>query len=125
MKKHFSMIAAAVASSFVISMACIPASAAQYDEQYTVEEDGQMVFYFTTYVDADEYIDEQSVSWTDGNGTKFVHVYKVRPQEDPSMSGSMTLSWKDGSGNMYVDDAAAHTITVYDPEGNVIAVIPE
>ena len=65
----------------------------------------------------------QSASWSDAKGTKFVHIYKVRPQEElPDFSSYVT--WKDAAGNTYVLDYNAQTVTVYDVDGNVIAVMP-
>ena len=119
--KKISVILAAVA--LTLSLACVPASAEQIDEQYVVEEDGQTVVYYVTYVDQDDASCDQSVSWYDANGTKFVHTYKARPQQDlPDISSYVT--WTDGAGNKYVLDQAAQTVTVYDKDGNVIAVMP-
>ena len=124
MKKRVSMIAAALASAIVLTMAvpAIPAMA-NTTEQQVVVEDGVTVVYITTYVDADEFIGEQTVTWYDENGTKYVSTTKQRPaQSMPEISSS--VSWKDASGNTYVLDSATNTVTVYDTEGHVIAVKP-
>ena len=123
MKKHFGMIAAALTCALMLSFAGAgTASAEQIDEQYVVEEDGQTVVYITTYVDPDDVIAGQTVTWYDGNGTRFVHTYQARPQQDPGFSCYVT--WYDGAGNKYVRDDRAQTVTVYDADGNVIAVMP-
>ena len=117
------MILAVITAALTLSLASVPAMAEQIDEQYVVEEDGQTVVYIITYVDPDDAIAEQSVSWSDANGTKYVHIYKVRPQEElPDFSSYVT--WKDAAGNTYVLDYNAQTVTVYDVDGNVIAVMP-
>ncbi len=120
-----SMIAAALASVFVLSMSVSPvtAMAASKSEQYVTVEDGVTVVYITTYVDPDEFISEQVVTWYDANGTKFVNTVKPRKEQSlPDISSKVT--WTDGSGNTYVLDQAANTVTVYDSTGNVIAVRP-
>ena len=125
MKRRISMIAAALTSAIVLTMAvpATPAMAASTTEQQVVVEDGVTVVYITTYVDADEFIGEQTVTWYDANGTKYVSTTKLRPaQSMPEISSS--VSWKDASGNTYVLDSATNMVTVYDTEGNVIAVKP-
>ena len=123
MKKRFSLIAAALTSAFVLSMAAVPASAApSYDEQYVTVEDGVTVVYIVTYVDADSIVSQQDVVWYDANGTKYVHTYKQRPEEQPPVHSIVT--WYDAAGNKYVLDEAAQTVTVFDTDGNVISVMP-
>ena len=125
MKKRLSMIAAALTSAVVISTAvpAIPAMAANAAEQYVTVEDGVTVVYITTYVDADEFIGEQTVTWYDANGTKYVRTVKSSPsQVYPDIAS--TVTWKDAGGNTFVLDSAANTVTVYDVDGNVIAVKP-
>lgn len=81
------------------------------------------VVYITTYVDEDEFIGEQTVTWYDANGTKYVKTIKKRPaQTIPEIESKVT--WTDASGNTYVLDSATNTVTVYDVDGNVIAVRP-
>ena len=123
MKKRLSMIAAALTSAIVISMAAVPAVPALADttEQYVTEEDGVTVVYITTYSD-DPNVMEQTVTWYDANGTKYVHTYKQRPEELPPVHSIVT--WYDAAGNKYVLDEAAQTVTVYDTDGNVISVMP-
>ena len=123
MKKRLSMIAAALTSAIVISMAAVPAVPALADttEQYVTEEDGVTVVYITTYSD-DPNVMEQTVTWYDANGTKFVHTIKHRQPSLPDFTS--TVTWTDGSGNTYILDQASQTVTVYDSEGNVIAVMP-
>ena len=123
MKKRLSMIAAALTSAFVISMAAVPAVPALADttEQYVTEEDGVTVVYITTYSD-DPNVMEQTVTWYDANGTKFVNTIKPQQQSAPEIS--MKVTWSDASGNTYVRDDAAKTVTVYDVNGNEIAVMP-
>ena len=121
MKKRMSLIAAALTSAFVISMASAPAMAAP-TEQYVTVEDGVTVVYITTYTEADPAIGEQVVTWYDANGTKFVNTIKPRKQAEPEIS--MKVTWTDGSGNTYVRDDAAKTVTVYDADGNVLTVMP-
>ena len=123
MKKTVSMILAALTVALMLSVACVPASAEQIDEQYVVEEDGKTVVYIVTYVEPDDAIIQQKVTWYDANGTKYVHTYKARPQQElPDFTSYVT--WYDGAGNKYVLDQGAQTVTVYDAEGNVIAVMP-
>ena len=125
MKKRLSMIAAVLTSAVVISMAvpAVPAMAANATEQYVTVEDGVTVVYITTYVDADEFIGEQTVTWYDANGTKYVNTIKQRPAPaDPVISSKVT--WQDANGNTYVSDSATNTVSVYDVDGNVIAVLP-
>ena len=124
MKKRFAMIAAALTGAMMISFSAVPASASsnQIDEQYVTEENGQTVVYLTTYVEPNGFSNEQTVSWSDANGTKYVHVYKVRQQEPALISSSAT--WYDGAGNKYVLDDTTQTVTVFDAEGNVLAVKP-
>ena len=123
MKKRFAMIAAALTGALMISFTGLTASAAsnQVDEQYVVEEDGQTVVYIVTYVAPDDVILEQRVIWYDGNGTKFVHTYKAKPQQEII---SCSVTWYDETGNKYVLDDKAQTVTVYDVDGNMIAVLP-
>ena len=117
------MILAALTVALMLSVACVPASAEQIDEQYVVEEDGKTVVYIVTYVEPDDAIIQQKVTWYDANGTKYVHTYKARPQQElPDFTSYVT--WYDGAGNKYVLDQGAQTVTVYDAEGNVIAVMP-
>ena len=125
MKKRLPVIAAALVSAVVISTAvpAIPAMAANTTEQYVTVEDGVTVVYITTYVDADEFIGEQTVTWYDANGTKYVRTVKSSPaQVYPDIAS--TVTWKDAGGNTFVLDSAANTVTVYDVDGNVIAVKP-
>ena len=125
MKKRMSMIAAALASVIVLSMSVSPVTtmAATKSEQYVTVEDGVTVVYITTYVDPDEFISEQVVTWYDANGTKFVNTVKPRKEQSlPDISSKVT--WTDGSGNTYVLDQASNTVTIYDSTGNVIAVKP-
>ena len=58
MKRRISMIAAALTSAIVLTMAvpATPAMAASTTEQQVVVEDGVTVVYITTYVDPEEYI---------------------------------------------------------------------
>ena len=125
MRRRVSMIAAALTSAIVLSMAvpAIPAMAAGTTQQQVVVEDGVTVVYITTYVDEDEFIGEQTVTWYDANGTKYVKTIKKRPaQTIPEIESKVT--WTDASGNTYVLDSATNTVTVYDVDGNVIAVRP-
>ena len=125
MKRRISMIAAALTSAIVLTMAvpATPAMAASTTEQQVVVEDGVTVVYITTYVDPEEYIGEQTVTWYDANGTKFVNTIKLRPvQPTPDISSKVT--WSDASGNTYVLDSTTNTVTVYDANGNVIAAKP-
>ena len=85
------------------------------------EEDGVTVVYITTYTD-DPNAPEQTVTWYDAGGTKYVNTIKPRRQAEPEIS--MKVTWTDASGNTYVRDDAANTVTVYDANGNVIAVMP-
>ena len=123
MKKRFAMIAAALTGALMISFAAVPVSAAsnQVDEQYVVEEDGQTVVYIITYVEPDDAIREQRVTWYDANGTKYVHTYKTKPQQDVI---SCSVTWYDAAGNKYVLDDSTKTVTVHDVDGNIIAVMP-
>ena len=126
MKKRLSLILAALTTAVTVSLACVPASAAgsnQVDEQYVVEEDGQTVVYIVTYVDPSEGIAGQTVTWYDGSGTKYVRTYKERPQQDP-FDFSSYVTWYDEAGNKYVLDQKAQTVTIYDANGNMIAVKP-
>ena len=123
MKKRLSVILAALATALTVSFACVPASAEQIDEQYVVEENGQTVVYIVTYVEPDDVIAGQTVTWSDAGGTKYVHTYKARPQQDDGISFYVT--WYDAAGNKYVLDDKAGTVTVYDVDGNVIAVMPK
>lgn len=85
----------------MISFSAVPASASsnQIDEQYVTEENGE----------PNGFSNEQTVSWSDANGTKYVHVYKVRQQEPALISSSAT--WYDGAGNKYVLDDTTQTVT--------------
>ena len=123
MKKRLSMIAAALTSAIVISMAAVTAVPALADttEQYVTEEDGVTVVYITTYSD-DPNVMEQTITWYDANGTKFVNTIKHRQASLPEFTS--TVTWKDAAGNTYVRDEAAGTVSVYDSEGNLIAVMP-
>ena len=129
MKKSIAVIAAALMLSFTgINASGIAAPAAmaatnQIDEQFTVEEDGQTVVYFITYADPDEVISKQTITWEDANGTKYVHIYKVKPAQDP-FDFSSKVTWQDAAGNTYVRDSKTQTVTVYDANGNVLAVMP-
>ena len=107
----------------MISFAAVPVSAAsnQVDEQYVVEEEGQTVVYIITYVEPDDVIREQRVTWYDANGTKYVHTYKAKPQQDVI---SCSVTWYDAAGNKYVLDDSTKTVTVYDVDGNITAVMP-
>ena len=125
MKRRISMIAAALTSAIVLTMAvpATPAMAASTTQQQVVVEDGVTVVYITTYVDADEFIGEQTVTWYDANGTKYVRTVKSSPaQVYPDIAS--TVTWKDAGGNTFVLDSAANTVTVYDVDSNVIAVRP-
>ncbi|MBR6835490.1 MAG: hypothetical protein IKM72_05740 [Oscillospiraceae bacterium] len=138
MKKRIAMIAAAFMLTFT-GITGVAASAAvadtdqideknRVDEQYVVEEDGRTVVYFITYTEPDDVMLEQKVTWYDANGTKFVHIYKVKPEEDGKKSQSdpfdfsSSVTWHDAAGNTYVLDGKTQTVTVYDVNGNVIAV---
>ena len=127
MKKRLStIILAALTGAMLVST--VPAmaagtSAGNYSEQYVTQEDGHTVVYTTYYVDPDDAIAGQTVTWYDGNGTKYVSRY-IAKQAEPEII-SQTVTWKDASGNTYVRDVNAHTVTVYDVNGNVIAVINE
>ena len=121
LKKRITLIAAALTSAFVISAASVPAMA-DTTEQYVTVEDGVTVVYITTYTDADPMIGEQVVTQYDANGTKYVNTIKPARQSEPDIS--MKVTWTDASGNTYVLDDAANTVTVYDTNGNVISVMP-
>ena len=121
LKKRITLMAAALTSAFVISATSVPAMADTI-EQYVTVEDGVTVVYVTTYTDADPAIGEQVVTWYDANGTKFVNTIKPQQQSAPEIS--MKVTWSDASGNTYVRDDAAKTVTVYDVNGNEIAVMP-
>jgi hypothetical protein len=121
LKKRITLIAAALTSAFVISAASVPAMA-DTTEQYVTVEDGVTVVYITTYTDADPMIGEQVVTWYDANGTKYVNTIKPRRQDKQDISTKVT--WKDAAGNTYVRDDVAKTVTVYDVDGNVTAVMP-
>ena len=123
LKRKITLIAAALASAFVISSVSVVPAMADTTEQYVTVEDGVTVVYITTYKDAaDPGIGEQVVTWYDANGTKYVNTIKPRKQAEPEIS--MKVTWKDGAGNTYVRDEATKTVTVYDVDGNVIAVMP-
>ena len=122
LKRKITLIAAALASAFVISSVSVIPAMADTTEQYVTVEDGVTVVYITTYTDEDPAIGEQVVIWYDANGTKFVNTIKPRKQAEPEFS--MKVTWKDAAGNTYVRDEAAKTVTVYDVDGNVIAVMP-
>jgi len=125
MKKRVSMIAAALTSAIVLTMSvpASPAMAASTTQQQVVVEDGVTVVYITTYVDADEFIGEQTTTWYDANGTKYVNTIKQRPaQTTPEIASKVT--WSDANGNTFVLDNTTNTVTVYDADGNVIAVRP-
>jgi len=122
MKRRMTLIAAALMSAFVMSTAAVPALA-NTTERYVTVEDGVTVVYITTYVDEDPFVAEQVVTWYDANGTKYVNTIKPRRQEElPDIYS--TVTWTDGSGNTYVRDERTQTVTVYDAQGNVIAVMP-
>ena len=126
MKKRIStLILAALTGAMLVS--AVPAMAAGtsagYNEQYVTEEDGQTVVYTIYYVAPDDAVAGQTVTWYDANGTKFVSRYIAKQAEPESFSQKVT--WTDASGNTYVRDVNAHTVTVYDVNGNVIAVINE
>ena len=126
MKKRLStIILAALTGVMLVSAAPVMAAgtSASYNEQYVVEEDGNTVVYTIYYVAPDDAIAGQTVTWYDGNGTKFVSRYIAKQAEPDSIS--QTVTWKDASGNTYVRDVNAHTVTVYDVNGNVITVINE
>lgn len=115
---------AALTAAMTLSLACVPASAAEgsrIDEQYVVEEDGQTVVYGISYVEPGDAVAEQTVTWYDARGTKYVVTYKVKPQSDPF---EMKAIWYDAAGNKYVLDQSSQTVTVYDAAGNVIEVRP-
>ena len=122
MRKHISKIAAALIGAFAISLFACPTFAGANSEQYVTEEDGQTVVYITTYVDPDPSFEEMKVVWHDENGTKYVNTYKQRPQESDPIINS-TVTWYDDAGNKYVRDDNSNTVTVYDAEGNVLAVM--
>ena len=65
---------------------------------------------------------EQTVTWSDANGTQYIHTIKPR-QEVKAPEISTKVTWTDGAGNTFVRDEAAQTVTVYDAEGYVIAVM--
>ena len=133
--KRIAMIAAAFMLTFA-GITGVTASAAvaetnqideknqknQIDEQYVVQEDGQTVVYFITYTEPDDVVLEQKVTWYDANGTKYVHIYMVKEQSDP-FDFSSSVTWHDAAGNTYVLDGKTQTVTVYDVDGNVIAVM--
>ena len=120
--KKLSLIAAALTSALVISLAGVSVSA-DTSEQYVTVEDGITVVHITTYVEADSVIKEQVVIWYDANGTKYINTYEQRPQEQNPVISS-TVTWKDSAGNTYVRDEKTQTVTVYDVDGNVITVLP-
>ena len=120
--KKLSLIAAALTSALVISMAGVPASAAA-NEQYVTVEDGVTVVHVIVYVEPDSAIKGSEVVSYDANGTKYVYTYKVRPQS-PEDGISSSVTWKDASGNTYVMDGQTKTMTVYDADGNITAVYP-
>ena len=116
MKRTMSLILAAVATTMIISAA--PAFAAPV----VTEENGKTVVYNTVYVAPDDIVCGQKITYTDGNGTTFVTIYK--PQEiakQPEII-SQNVTWTDAGGNTYVQDGA--TVTIYDAAGNVTAVRP-
>ena len=135
MKRRIAVIATALMMSLTgISASGITATVAsaasnQIDEQYVVEEDGQTIVYFITYTEPDDVFVQQTVSWYDANGTKYVHLYKTKPEESKKSqqepSGiSSSVTWQDAAGNTYVLDDKTQTVTVYDVDGNIIAVMP-
>jgi len=122
LKSRITLIAAALTSAMIISMGSVVPAMADTTEQYVTVEDGVTVVYITTYTDADPVIGEQVVTWYDANGTKYVKTIKPRRQDEQDIS--MKVTWKDAAGNTYVRDDAAKTVTVYDVNGNVTAVMP-
>ena len=137
MKKRIAMIAAALVLTFAgISASGLTVSVARadsgqsnrVDEQHVVEEDGKTVVYFITYTEPDNASLGQKVTWYDANGTKYVHIYKVKPEEEKksqqdSFVISSTVTWQDAAGNTYVQDGNTQIVTVYDVNGSVIAVM--
>ena len=122
LKRRIALIAAALTSAMVISLVSVVPAMADTTEQYVTVEDGVTVVYITTYTDAAPGIEEQVVIWYDANGTKYVNTIKPARQSEPDIS--MKVTWTDASGNTYVLDDAANTVTVYDTNGNVISVMP-
>ena len=114
MKRTMSLILAAVATTMIVSAAPVFAA------PVVTEENGATVVYNTIYVAPDDAVCGQKITYTDGNGTTFVTVYK--PQETAKQPEviAQNVSWTDASGNKYVQDGA--TVTIYDAAGNVIAV---
>ena len=51
------------------------------------------------------------------------HIYKAKPEQDP-FAFSSKVTWHDAARNTYVRDSETRTVTVYDTNGNVIAVMP-
>lgn len=122
LKRRIALIAAALTSAMVISLVSVVPAMADTTEQYVTVEDGVTVVYITTYTDAAPGIEEQVVIWYDANGTKYVNTIKPRRQDKQDISTKVT--WKDAAGNTYVRDDVAKTVTVYDVDGNVTAVMP-
>ena len=113
--KKLTAIAAAIISAMLI---CFSVSAATNTEQYVTVEDGQTVVYIINYVEPDEFSSKQTISWYDANGTKFVSIYMPLKESDISAK----VSWTDAAGNRYVNNGTI--VTVFDADGNLIAVLP-
>ena len=125
--KKLSVILAAVASVMILAaVPAVAAHAADYDEQVVVVEDGVTVVYTTYYVEPDDVIAGQVVTWYNETGVKFVNKYIPRPQEPSTDDGmSMTVTWKDAAGNTYVLDQSTNTVSIYDKDGNLITVVQQ
>ena len=65
-----------------------------------------------------------NVEYTDGDGIISSTTIKAR-EEKPGSGMTSKVSWTDEAGNLYVSDEASHTVTIYDCNGNLIAVRPQ
>ena len=62
--------------------------------------------------------------WYDAAGNEYRQTIKAR-EEKPGSGMTSKVSWTDEAGNLYVSDEASHTVTIYDCNGNLIAVRPQ
>ena len=91
---------------------------------FAEENSGKRVVDNVEYTDGDGIISSTTVIWYDAAGNEYRQTIKAR-EEKPVSGMTSKVSWTDEAGNLYVSDEASHTVTIYDCNGNLIAVHPQ
>ena len=77
----------------------------------------------TVYTDPDPGIIEMTGTWYDAAGNEYKTTIIPKKETPERTDPGAKVSWSDGA-NTFVRDDSAHTVTVYDANGNVISVMP-